>query len=448
MASPDTIEAVLLRGVASRAELQRELGVSQPTLSRAIQQLGERVVRVSSGRSARYALRRALPQIGSSWPVFVIDQRGAPAPYGQLTSLARDQYWLDSPDRRNSVLSDGLPYFLADLWPQGFIGRTVPKRFPDLGLPERITDWNDSDVLSYLTRRGEDCVGNLLLGDESLQRYLRSVGTGQERIAPTARGKRYPELADAAIAGSPAGSSAAGEHPKFATSLQLDTAIVQVLVKFSPPVTDAVSQRWSDLLVAEHLAAQALRDIGVDAAASELVTADGRMFLESRRFDRIGERGRIGVVSLAAVADHHIGRRDNWMTAAANLRAVGAISVQAADAIRRAATFGQLIGNTDMHFGNLSFFYSPRGPLGVTPIYDMLPMAYAPSAGDELPKRSFEPPLPVAGNLDLWTPISQRAGAYWEEVAAHELISPEFARFALDNARIVARGLAAGHSKS
>jgi HipA-like C-terminal domain len=177
----------------------------------------------------------------------------------------------------------------------------------------------------------------------------------------------------------------------------------------------------------------------VVAAGSELVTGGGRMFLESRRFDRSGERGRIGVVSLAAVADHHIGRRDNWMMAAANLRAIGAISAQAAGTMRRAATFGQLIGNSDMHFGNLSFFHSARGALSVTPVYDMLPMIYAPMAGDELPKRNFEPPLPVAGNLDLWAPISQRAAAYWEEVAAHEMISAEFARIARDNAGIAAR---------
>jgi hypothetical protein len=439
MAPPDTVQALLLRGVTSRAALQRELGVSQPTLSRAIQQLGERVIRVSGGRSARYGLRRVLPQIGSSWPVFVIDAHGAPTPYAELTSLARDQYWLAANDTRNSMLSDGLPYFLADLWPQGFIGRTVPKRFPDLNLPARITDWNDADVLTYLTRRGEDCVGNLLLGDESLQRYLRGDGARPGRLAPVARDKHYPELADAAIAGSPAGSSAVGEHPKFLTSLQLDTEVIHVLVKFSPPVADPVSQRWSDLLVAEHIASKALGDLEVVAAASELVTGGGRMFLESRRFDRSGERGRIGVVSLAAVADHHIGRRDNWMMAAANLRAIGAISAQAAHTMRRAATFGQLIGNTDMHFGNLSFFYSARGALCVTPVYDMLPMIYAPIAGDELPKRNFEPPLPVAGNLDVWAPISQRAAAYWEEVAAHEMISTEFARIARVNAGIAAR---------
>lgn len=438
MAPADTVERLLARGVTTRAELQGELGVSQPTLSRAIRQLGTRVIRVGGGRSARYGLRRELPNIGSSWPVFVIDSTGAPTVHGHLTALARDQYWFDATVARDSELSDGLPFFLQDLRPQGFIGRTAPKRFPELGLPERITDWNDAHALTYLTRRGEDCVGNLVVGDESLQRYLR-IADEAGQIAPTPRSKRYPELAAAAIAGMPAGSSAAGEHPKFAATLQGEAEILHVLVKFSPPITDGVSQRWADLLVAEHLAGRALPDVGVLAANSGVVTAGERRFLESQRFDRSGARGRVGVVSLAALVDHHIGRRDDWMTAAAHLRAIGALAPPAADTMRRAATFGQLIGNTDMHFGNLSFFFDTGGPLALTPVYDMLPMLYAPVGGDELPERKFEPPPPVAENLDIWPAIAARAVAYWNEVAGHELISGEFAQIARNNAAILER---------
>ncbi len=107
--------------------------------------------------------------------------------------------------------------------------------------------------------------------------------------------------------------------------------------------------------------------------------------------------------------------------------------------MRRAATFGQLIGNTDMHFGNLSFFVSSGGPLALTPVYDMLPMLYAPIGGDELPERRFEPPSPVAENLDIWPAIAARAAAYGNEMSAHELTSTEFARTARSNAAIVER---------
>jgi hypothetical protein len=64
----------------------------------------------------------------------------------------------------------------------------------------------------------------------------------------------------------------------------------------------------------------------------------------------------------------------------------------------------------------------------------MLPMIYAPIAGDELPKVRFEPSLPLAANLDIWPSIAERAQAYWLEVAEHELISSGFAALAARNA--------------
>ena len=439
MAEPD-VPTLLSGGVTTGTQLQRALGVSQPTFSRIVRELGEDIVRIGGGRNARYGLRRTLPAVGSSWPVLVVNQQGVPTPCGQLNALARNQYWFQGAVARDHELSDGLPFFLQDLWPQGFIGRTLPKRFPELALPERVTDWNEEQVLRYLTQRGEDCVGNFLVGEESLQRYLKSTGDESTWLALEHRARDYPALAESAISGAPAGSSAGGEQPKF-------TAVVRggakaearhVLVKFSPPVTDRVSQRWSDLLVAEHLANKALGDIAVVAAPSELVTGGGRVFLESRRFDRTGRRGRIGVVSLAAVADHYIGRRDSWIAATKSLQALHTLSAATVDAVRRIATFGQLAGNTDMHFGNLSFFFSFGTPLSLAPVYDMLPMMYAPVAGDELPQREYDPPLPVADNLDIWPAIAARAIEYWRTVAAHELISADFAGLARANAERLA----------
>jgi hypothetical protein len=118
---------------------------------------------------------------------------------------------------------------------------------------------------------------------------------------------------------------------------------------------------------------------------------------------------------------------------------MGVISAASAEAVRRAATFGQLIGNTDMHFGNLAFFFSFNGALSLAPVYDMLPMAYAPMAGEELPRARFEPPLPSAGNLEIWPAIAARAESYWQEVAGNKGISPDFALFARQNAAGIAR---------
>jgi hypothetical protein len=435
----DQMETRLSRGVATGLELQRELQVSQPTFSRAVRACGQRLVRIGAGRSARYGLRREIPTIGSSWPAFVMDDGGSIRPCGELVALARDQYWFDAAYPHRGLLSDGLPYFLQDLWPQGFIGRTLSSRFPELELPARITDWSEQHVLTYLTLRGEDCTGNLLIGAESLQRYLKSSRGAQGWIDAGAPEKSYPKMAEAAISGAPVGSCAAGEHPKFTAVLQRGSQLRHVIVKFSPVVKDRSGERWSDLLVAEHLASKALGDVGVTAAATELVFCGKRVFLESTRFDRAGERGRIGVVSLAALVDHHLGQRDNWAGAASRLKALRVISAASAEAVRRAAAFGELIGNTDMHFGNLSFFFSFQGALSLAPVYDMLPMMYAPVGGEEPPKTHFEPPLPSAANLDIWPAIAERAERYWREVAEDERISRAFASLAAKNANAIAR---------
>jgi hypothetical protein len=65
----------------------------------------------------------------------------------------------------------------------------------------------------------------------------------------------------------------------------------------------------------------------------------------------------------------------------------------------------------------------------------MLPMAYAPVGSEEVPVRKFEPALPGAGNLDIWPGIADRAAAYWEEVAAHELVSADFGALAAKKCR-------------
>ena len=438
---PDTTELVqasLARGLASSAELQRQFNVSQPTLSRVIAQLGEQVVRMGGGRSTRYALRRYLPQIGSSWPVFRVNESGQPSVQGRLEALAPDHYGFAATTDPYSQVSDGLPFFLQDLWPQGFIGRTVPKRFPELGLPQRIADWNDSHVLRYLTQRGEDPIGNLFIGEESLHRYLKQLQAPPTHVDRNDRSRQYPALADMAIAGMPPGSAAGGQQPKFTTAVRTGDEWRHVLVKFSPIRTDRIAQRWADLLIAEHIASKALNILGVRSAATELMLAGNRVFLESERFDRSGQRGRLGVVSLAAVADHYLGRRDHWIAASQSLQSIGKISTQDVDTVCRAATFAQLIGNTDMHLGNLSFFFAFGQRLSLAPIYDMLPMMYAPLPGDDSLTREFEPPLPAASNLAIWRSIAELAEAYWRAVASHELISKEFALQASINLERVA----------
>jgi hypothetical protein len=150
---------------------------------------------------------------------------------------------------------------------------------------------------------------------------LGSAARARSQSADARAHCRHSETKSAKLA--PPGSSAGGEHPKFTTSLRSGKRIRHAVVKFSPLGADAVSQRWADLLVSEHLATEALRRSGLTSASSELLAIDGRIFLEANRFDRTGVRGRVGIVSLAAVANHYLGRRDNWISATSSLIRIG-----------------------------------------------------------------------------------------------------------------------------
>ncbi len=98
------------------------------------------------------------------------------------------------------------------------------------------------------------------------------------------------------------------------------------------------------------------------------------MCLEVTRFDRVGAYGRRGCVTLAAWSDAHDGERDDWPRATARMVQGGWLGESAFDQVRQRWWFGRLIGNTDMHFGNLSFFVDGQLPFQLTPNYDMLPM--------------------------------------------------------------------------
>jgi hypothetical protein len=89
--------------------------------------------------------------------------------------------------------------------------------------------------------------------------------------------------------------------------------------------------------------------------------------------------------------------------------------------------FGELIGNTDRHFGNLSFFVGEAGALSLrlAPVYDMLPMVFAPE-GANVVERPFAPRPPNADNLDVWHDAARHALAYWNRVTNLDELSGEF----------------------
>src|SRR6185295_19373558 len=116
-------------------------------------------------------------------------------------------------------LTQGLPYYLQDQRPAGFLGRAVPARYPELALPQRVIDWSDDHYLRYLTQRGSDTVSDLVLGDRALDEALQSIHA-REALREDERAARYPLLVGQVMEGGLPGSSAHGEHPKFVALLE------------------------------------------------------------------------------------------------------------------------------------------------------------------------------------------------------------------------------------
>lgn len=63
--------------------------------------------------------------------------------------------------------------------------------------------------------------------------------------------------------------------------------------------------------------------------------------------------------------------------------------------------FGRLIANSDMHAGNLSFYLS-EPPFALTPVYDMLPMAYAPNSAGMLRDAAIEVKFDLNISKSAW----------------------------------------------
>lgn len=432
------LHAALARGPLVAAELRRRLGVSQPSLSRLLREQWSDVAVLGRGRASRYGWYRRIRELEPDLPVYRISRTGEAQRIGNLLTLAPDRLWYsDLEQPRASAEHRSIPWFMTDMRPQGFLGRMFPSSHQDLGLPARVADWNEDQALYALARRGEDCVGNLVVGEESLARWLGRVHD-DHAIAERDRRRQYGLRAQAALAGHAPGSSAAGEQPKFTAVLRrAGIGPTSVIVKFSPRAFTAAGRRWADLLLAEWLAGEVLREHGHAAAAAALLQTDERSYLEVERFDRVGERGRMGLVSLAALDDEFIGERRGWGESAAGLLRARMIDAEDARELRFLAGFGELIANTDMHLGNASFLVSDNQRLQLAPAYDMLPMWYAP-VGEELPRRELRRPVPRPANADQWSAALPVAHAFWSRLASERRITPGFRRIAAGHAGLLA----------
>ena len=160
-----------------------------------------------------HLLRRNVTAIGSNWPIYRIDETGHVHELGELEAVERNGYCVAGGPVRFQQHVEGIPYLLQDARPAGFLGRAVPAAYPELRLPPRVIDWTDEHVLTYLTRRAIDTSGSLIVGTESMDRYL-SGAHAAPIVSADERPSEYPGYVAAALAGAPPCSLVQGEHPK------------------------------------------------------------------------------------------------------------------------------------------------------------------------------------------------------------------------------------------
>lgn len=385
---------------------------------------------------------------GASWPLYRIDAQARAERLGKLQALDGGGFGLETSQPRPALLhgdfAAGLPWFLDDLRPQGFLGRAFGRRVaPDLHAPADIALWNCDDIVLALLRHADAAPGDLVLGDDALQRAQDAAFDCAGGLAVAERERCYPELAQAVLRGEAVGPCVGGAQPKFALDLVRDAQVQPVIVKFSGRIDTPDGRRWADLLVCEHLAGEAMREHGLASAQSEIVAAGSRVFLQSTRFDRTSERGRRGLVSLAALDAAFYGHgRIDWWRFAPQLERDGWLDPHAASRLRRIGWFGALIANSDMHLGNVALQLQDTRPLPLAPVYDMLPMTFRPASNGGIVERRYRISLPAPEHRTDWQEAAPVALVFWQRVAIDPRISVAFRAIAADAIAALQRALA------
>ena len=458
MAASDTLIQLLREGPQPARVLYERLDVSQPTLSRLVAQLGESILRFGKARQTQYALRR---KVGSheKFPLFRVSATGNLEQWGMLHPVMPEAYLVETLENgvveKRMDFHQGLPWYLQDMRPQGFIGRAFARfHGPMLGLPTDPTRWSDDQILLALSNTGHDCPGNLLVGEEAASIFQTGVlFAAADRVLPPVpadqRLQKYPEFARLALAGEVVGSSAGGEQPKFNIETLHDGQPIHVMVKFSAPQDNAATHRWRSLLICEHLAFQVLGEV-VPTSHSQLLDVEmggaaHQLFLEVVRFDRIGDRGRRGVVSLKALDDEFVGLAADWPKIVSALVQSGYLNESVYLQVQKLYAFGVLIGNSDMHTGNLSFFVDAVTKsvpeFSLAPVYDMLPMSLAPRPSGQIPDTLPMPKIGINPPLEIWREMLPMACNYWLQVAAHTGVADDVRQMAQIQTDILSHSL-------
>jgi len=392
--------------------------------------MGDAVVTLPNMRPPKYAMTRNAFGGSNKLPLVMVDAHGNTVLVAFIRPLEPNGFFAEPATGMPQVLLgesgnglyQDLPYFLSDLCPQGFLGRQIAEDLASQSgdFPSDPRNWNTNHIGRYLISNDDDLPGNFKFGEQALSRVRRRPVVTTEEA--------YPALADSVMSGVIPGSSAGGEQPKFTTFCGNRSA--HVIVKFSPLGNSDVARRWRDILITEYHATEAIHSEDFSAAETRLIEMDGRLFLESQRFDRTGEFGRMPMLSLQCIDAEFTGIGSDWPKVLDALHKRKLVSRQHVYDAECLWWFGRLINNSDMHLGNLSFSID-GGVFRLLPVYDMCSMGFAPKSGGEVMPYSFVPPEYKGTNLPEASIriVQGMARFFWERVASDERISDEFKEF-------------------
>lgn len=417
-------------GPASASQLTIELGISPQTLSRLVRSLRGQVLSFGRARATRYFVPRNIPHVRQPVPLYEVRPRGERLRrVGELRATGDRGILVAFGESENHFFRD-LPWFLQSMRPSGFLGRLVPQRYPELEFPTDIRLWSGDQVLRFASRVGWDLPGAFIVGEDACTRFLEEIERPSNIVDAAERTVRYPAIAQDLLSFGLGGSSAAGEQPKFLATRCVEDRLSPVLVKFSPTSDESLGRRVADLLVAEHVALLVASEFGFVAPVSCILTGGGRVFLEVERFDRDGIEHRIGQVSLESLDAEFAGTDlKSWTVSAETLAERGVVPMDVLPQVRWLETFGHLIGNTDMHFGNLAFLMDRIRVTSLSPVYDMVPMHYHPRQGD-LPVVDHSLPILGPEVADVAASALTAAIDFWTRLADDDRVSENFRKIA------------------
>ncbi|RTE85855.1 MULTISPECIES: type II toxin-antitoxin system HipA family toxin YjjJ [Gammaproteobacteria] len=411
-------------------EICSRLGISQPTFSRELKVINGYVVAAGKGRARRYYRKRELRQLENEecLPIFRVKQEGQVEKIAELFPVFPQGCFLVQDLReykktnQNWTFYESLPWWLADMRPQGYLGRAFARYLCDE--QQELVDvdprnWDDDTVLFVLARYPKETIGNLLIGEEAYQAWFslqEEPSLSELEVYRRANSDDY------------FGSSAQGEQPKLLAKMEQDKYIIKFSGEVSQTQVESSANRWSDLLKAEALASEILNEHSQGIACeSRVFHVEKRTFLAVKRFDRIGELGRKGVISLSSLDAEFVGKgSSSWPEIVHELANQKVVTRQAELDTQWVWAFGQLISNSDMHLGNLSVLVDEGRPYQLAPIYDMLPMYFAPKANGDLPSEPRVTQINSVVSKESWQVAFELAVSYWQRVLACDEISTHF----------------------